>query len=287
MAALEPDADLEAGIDAARSFGLGFWLAAAWLGVILLLALAANQLPLEDPAHMNLLARRAAPSLHHPLGTDSFGRDLLSRLIFGARSSLLIGLIAPLIGVSVGGALGLLAGYFRGRLEMVTVGVMDVLLAFPPLVLALAVTAYLGQSVANLTAILGLLTIPSATRVARASSLTITQREFVVAAQALGAGHPRILVRQVLPNVMGPLAVLFLLAVAVIIVAEGALSFLGLGVPAPAPSWGSMIAEGSASLDIAPQIAFVPAAAMFFTVLAFNRLGDTLRALSDPRRAAP
>jgi peptide/nickel transport system permease protein len=292
MAAFEAGAELEAGTTAApsrrrRGLGIVFWLAVAWLGLIFGLAALANLLPLEDPTRMNLLARRALPSLAHLLGTDSFGRDLLSRLIFGARNSLTIGLIAPLAGLCVGGSLGLVAGYFRGRFEVITVGATDVLLAFPPLILALAVTAYLGQSVVNLTAILGLLTVPPATRVARAATLAVAQREFVVAARALGAGHRRILARALLPNVMTPLAVLFLLAVAVIIVAEGALSFLGLGVPAPAPSWGTMIAEGSTSLDIAPQIAFIPAAAMFLTVLAFNLLGDTLRALTDPRRAAP
>jgi peptide/nickel transport system permease protein len=289
MAIFETGTELEAGAVALprrrRSvFGLGFWLALAWLGLISTLAASANLLPLADPARMDLMARRAAPSWEHPLGTDAFGRDLLSRIVFGARNSLAIGLIAPLVGVSAGGTLGVLAGYFRGPLEAITVGAGDVMLAFPPLILAMAVTAYLGQSVANLSAVLGLLTVPPAMRVARAATLAAAQREFVVAARALGARHTRILMRALVPQVIAPLAVLFLLAVAVIIVAEGALSFLGLGVPAPAPSWGGMIAEGSASLDIAPQIAFFPAGAMFLTVLAFNLLGDVLRGLTDPRR---
>ena len=144
---------------------------------------------------------------------------------------------------------------------------MDVLLAFPPLILALAVTAYLGQSLFNLTCILGVLGIPAFMRVARAATLTLARREFVIAAQALGATHARILLRELLPNVLLPLLAFFLLGVAVTIVVEGALSFLGLGVPPPISSWGSMIGEGRESLDVAPRLAFIPAIAMFLTVL--------------------
>ena len=153
-------------------------------------------------------------------------------------------------------------------------------------ILALAVTAYLGQSIFNLTCILGVLGIPAFMRVARASTLTLARREFVIAAQALGASHARILLRELLPNVALPLVAFFLLGVAVTIVVEGALSFLGLGVPPPISSWGSMIGEGRESLEIAPQLAFIPAIAMFLTVLSFNLVGDTLRALTDPRQGA-
>ena len=164
-----------------------------------------------------------------------------------------------MIGVLIGGALGMLAGYFRGRFETLAVGGVDVLLAFPPLVLALAVTAYLGQSVLNITLVIGVLGIPAFTRVARAVTLSLSEREFVTAARALGATHARILLRELLPNVALPLLAFFLLGVAVTIVVEGALSFLGLGVPPPPPSWGSMIGEGRESLDIAPWLAFMPA----------------------------
>ena len=157
---------------------------------------------------------------------------------------------------------------------------------FRRLILALAVTAYLGQSISNLTFILGVLSVPAFMRVARAATLTLARREFVIAAQALGATHARILLRELLPNVMLPLFAFFLLAVAVIIVAEGALSFLGLGVPPPISSWGSMIGEGRESLEMAPRLAFIPAIAMFLTVLSFNLVGDTLRALTDPRQGA-
>ena len=257
--------------------------ALVWIAVIALAAILADVLPIMSPTDMDMLGKREPPSAEHLLGTDQLGRDMLSRLIYGARISLTVGLLAPVVGLVVGGALGMMAGYLGGRFEALTVGVVDVLLAFPPLVFALAVTAYLGQSVFNLTLVIGVLSIPAFTRVARATTLSLTQREFVVAARTLGATHTRILLRELLPNVALPLLAFFLLAVAVTIVVEGALSFLGLGVPPPAPSWGSMIGEGRESLDIAPWLAFLPAGSMFVTVLAFNIVGDTLRALTDPR----
>ena len=269
-----------------RRLGSLFWAALGWMILVFAVALLADVLPLPNPTDMDMLERRAPISAEHWFGTDGLGRDELSRLIYGARISLVVGLCAPVIGLSIGGALGMLAGYFRGRFESFVVGSMDVLFAFPPLILALAVTAYLGQSILNLTFILGVLGIPAFMRVARAATLTLARREFVIAAQALGASHARILLRELLPNVMLPLLAFFLLGVAVTIVAEGALSFLGLGVPPPISSWGSMIGEGRESLDVAPQLAFIPAIAMFLTVLAFNLVGDTLRALTDPRQCA-
>jgi peptide/nickel transport system permease protein len=267
-----------------RRLGLLFWAAIVWIIVIFAAAILADLLPLPSPTDMDMLEKRAAFSAEHWLGTDGLGRDELARLIFGARSSLLVGLCAPVIGVVIGGALGMIAGYFRGRFETLVVGSQDVLLAFPPLILALAVTAYLGQSILNLTLILGVLGIPAFTRVARAATLTLSRREFVIAAQALGATHARILLRELLPNVLLPLTAFFLVGVAITIVAEGALSFLGLGVPPPEPSWGSMIGEGRESLDIAPRLAFLPATMMFLSVLCFNLVGDRLRALTDPRQ---
>ena len=289
MATLEleiDDAIVVSPVRRTRRLGTLFWMAVGWTLLVLAAAALADLLPLPSPTDMDMLARRAPFSAEHWLGTDTLGRDELSRLIHGARISLTVGLCAPVIGLVFGGALGMLAGYFRGRFETLVVGSMDVLLAFPPLILALAVTAYLGQSLLNLTCILGVLGIPAFMRVARASTLTLARREFVIAAQALGATHARILLRELLPNVLLPLLAFFLLGVAVTIVVEGALSFLGLGVPPPISSWGSMIGEGRESLEIAPRLAFIPAAAMFFTVLSFNLIGDTLRALTDPRQGA-
>ena len=253
-----------------RRLGLLFWMAIGWMIFMFAVAILAPVLPLPSPTDMDMLERRAPFSMEHWLGTDGLGRDELSRLVYGARISLVVGLCAPMIGLTIGGALGMLAGYFRGRFESVVVGSMDVLLAFPPLILALAVTAFLGQSILNLTFILGVLGIPAFMRVARAATLTLARREFVIAAQALGATHARILLRELLPNVILPLFAFF----------------LGLGVPPPISSWGSMIGEGRESLEVAPRLAFLPAIAMFLTVLSFNLIGDTLRALTDPRQGA-
>ena len=288
MATLELGIDENVAVSAisrTRRLGPLFWAAIAWMSLVFAAAALADLLPF-GPTDMDMLERRASPSALHWLGNDGLGRDELARLIYGARVSLTVGLCAPVIGITIGGALGMLAGYFRGRFETLVVGSMDVLLAFPPLILALAVTAYLGQSILNLTCILGVLGIPAFMRVARAATLTLARREFVIAAQALGATHARILLRELLPNVILPLFAFFLLGVAVTIVVEGALSFLGLGVPPPVSSWGSMIGEGRESLEMAPRLAFIPAVTMFLTVLSFNLVGDTLRALTDPRQGA-
>lgn len=289
MATLELDLAEEAVSASARKgsrLGMLFWAAIGWMIFVFAVAIFATILPIPDPTTMDMLERRAPFSAMHWLGTDGLGRDELSRLIYGARISLVVGLCAPMIGLTIGGALGMLSGYFGGRFGSFVVGTMDVLLAFPPLILVLAVIAFVGQSIFNLTLILGVLGIPAFMRVARAATLTLSRREFVIAAEALGASHARILLRELLPNVILPLFAFFLLGVAVTIVVEGSLSFLGLGVPPPISSWGSMIGEGRESLDMAPRLAFMPAIAMFLTVLSFNLVGDTLRALTDPRQGA-
>ena len=286
MAALDAVVDVPVLPRRRRRLSKIFWAAAAWIALVVAAAVLANFLPFHSPTDMDMLARRMPPDARHWLGTDGLGRDMLSRIVFGARTSLTIGFLSPLIGLGFGAALGMVAGYFRGKFEALAMGGMDVLLAFPPLVLVLAVTAYLGQSVLNLSLTIGFLSIPPFARVARAATLTLAEREFVTAARALGATHARILLRELLPNVLLPLLAFFLLAVAVTIVVEGALSFLGLGVPPPTPSWGSMIGEGRESLDIAPWLAFLPAGVLFLTVLAFNLVGDALRAITDPRENA-
>ena len=286
MAVLDAMADAPVAARRQRRLGGAFWLPVAWLVVIIATAALANLLPLPSPSEMDMLSRRAPPNPEHWLGTDALGRDMLSRLVFGARTSLSVGLVSPLIGLAFGGALGMLAGYFRGRFEALAMGGMDVLLAFPPLVLILAVTAYVGQTVPNLSATIGFLSIPPFARVARATTLSFAQREFVTAARAFGATHARILIRELLPNVALPLLAFFLLAVAVTITVEGGLSLLGLGVPPPLASWGSMIGEGRDSLDNAPWLAFLPAIAMLLTVMSFNLVGDGLRTITDPREAA-
>ena len=264
----------------------GVALPLAWVVLVAILALSANWLGLPDPTDQALVMRRRPPSPEYLLGTDNLGRDMLSRIVYGARTSLTVGLCAPVLGFLVGGAIGMSAGYFRGKIDLLAVGFIDVLLAFPALVLALTFTAYLGQSLFNVTLALGILSIPAAARVARANAMAWTNRDFVLAARTIGASNWRIITREILPNLLPAMFAFWLVAVSVIIVAEGALSFLGLGIPAPLPSWGGMIADGREALDVAPHVALIPAGVMFLTVLSLNYLGDLVRNMIDPRRSS-
>jgi peptide/nickel transport system permease protein len=274
-----------------------FWMAVLWLAFVVISAATASGWPVPAFDEMDWDSLSALPGVRisdsapesekvassHWLGTDTMGRDIVSRLIHGARISLAVGLLSPVLGFLAGGLLGCLAGYYRGRLEAVIVAAVDIILAFPGLVLLLVISFYLGASLQNLILILGFLTIPAFSRVARAKTLALSELEFVQAARLSGAGSLSILVREIIPNVLIPVAVYGLLVAAFMIMAEGALSFLGLGVPAPTPSWGGMIAEGREVLDTAPHVSMIPAGVMFLTVLSFNIIGDGLRSLAEPR----
>jgi peptide/nickel transport system permease protein len=255
----------------------GARLALAWLLAIAALALLAPWLPLDDPARIDLAARNAPPGTAHWLGTDSLGRDLLTRVVHGARVSLLVGLVAPALGLALGSGVGLLAGFRGGRVDAVVGVVVESLLAFPALILALIVGAYVGRGVWAMIAALAFLAIPASARVARAAALSIASQPFVEAARAGGSGEARILWRHVLPNAAPRLLTFGVLLVAIVIVVEGALGFLGLGVAPPTPSWGGMIAEGRAQLEDAPQASLAPAAALFLTVLSLNVVADAAR----------
>ena len=281
--------------------GLTFRLSVLWLVMVVISAGTAQWWPIPSFDQMDWDDLSAGPGTRSAdivlqnsselekteytywLGTDTMGRDIVSRLIYGARISLVVGLCSPLIGLFAGGLLGCLAGYFRGRFESFIVAAMDIILAFPGLVLLLVVTFYLGPSLQNLVVTLGFLTIPAFSRVARAKTLAICDLEFVQAARLSGAGNLTILFREIIPNVVIPLAIYSLLVAAFMIMAEGALSFLGLGVPAPAPSWGQMIAGGREVIDEAPHVSMIPAGIMFLTVLSFNLIGDSLRNIIEKR----
>ncbi len=283
----------------AKGLGFSFWLPVLWLVLVAMGAGSAHiwklpafdQMDWDHPAAPPGTRSEISVSVSegqksdlpfiYRLGTDTMGRDILTRLIFGARISLAVGLVAPFFGFLLGGSLGILAGYFRGRFESLVVATMDVILAFPGLVLLMAISFYLGPGVMNLIAALAFLTVPAFCRVARANTLTWAQRDFVLAAKAVGAGHFRIIVGHILPNILMPMLAYGMLLVAVMIVAEGALSFLGLGVPAPTPSWGGMISEGREVLDQAPHVSLIPAGVMFLTVLSFNLIGDRVRERND------
>lgn len=263
--------------------GLRFWIPVAWIAIVVALAVTANLLPLPGPIETDFTALSTWPDRTHWFGTDQLGRDILSRAIFGARISLTVGLLAPALGLGIGMVLGMAAGYFRGRVEVVIVAAMDAVMAFPGILVVLAVTAYVGASVPLLIILLGVLTVPMFMRVARASTLVFAQHDFVLAARAMGATHWRVLSLEILPNVVIPMLIYALLVVSRIIVVEGVLSFLGLSLPAPWPTWGNMIADGQVDLATLPYIPFIPAALMFLTVLSINLIGERLRARTDVR----
>jgi peptide/nickel transport system permease protein len=268
-----------------RPAGIAFWMAAAWLVLVVVCAVFASVLPVADPLRPDVIHRLAGPSASHLLGTDGLGRDTLARLVFGARVSLVVSLTAVTVGMVVGGTLGMLAGFVRGWFETTLMATINVILAFPGLVLLLVLLAYVGQSLGVISLVVGFLSIPVYARVARANTLAIAQREFVLAAHTMGATRTRQLFREIAPNVILPVAAFGLVAMGVIIVLERSLAFLGLSVEAPTPSWGGMIAEGKRHLDGAPWVALIPSAAMFLTVLSLNFVGDVLRRRFDVRDA--
>jgi peptide/nickel transport system permease protein len=258
------------------------------VGLVIVAALAAPLLATTDPIEQDLSVALKPPfwhdgSLGHPLGTDHLGRDVYSRLIYGAQISLTISVLAACLGAVVGVAAGLVAGYRGGRIDTVIMRIADLNLAFPLILLALAVVALLGANLRNLVIVMAITTWMIYARVVRGVSLGLREREFVQAARALGAAEARIIVRHVLPNVVAPVMVIWTLEVARIILMESALSFLGLGVPPPTPTWGRMLAEGRDYLTVAGWIAIFPGLAIMLTVLGINFLGDGLRDLLDPR----
>jgi peptide/nickel transport system permease protein len=255
---------------------------------VVLAALAPALAP-ADPIRNDLLARLAPPmwmeggSARHPLGTDTLGRDVVSRLLYGARVSLLVGFAAVLVAGVVGVALGLVAGYYGGRLDDLLMRLGDVQLAFPVLVLAIAVLSVLGASLGNVIVVLGLTGWVTYARIARAETLSLRHREFVEGARALGARDAAILWRHILPNVLPPITVVATFSVARTIIAEASLSFLGLGIPPPAPSWGAMLDEGRNYLTTGWWLALFPGVAILALVLGINLVGDWLRDVLDPR----
>ncbi|MGI8793680.1 MAG: ABC transporter permease [Acidimicrobiales bacterium] len=266
---------------------IGFWLAVGWLVAVVVGAILADVLPLRDPNAQTIVNRLSKPGQNgYLLGADPNGRDILARLIFGARVSLIVSVTAVTVGSVVGGALGLTAGFFRGWYERLVMSAVDVVLAFPALVLLLALVAFMGQSLRIISGVIGFLAIPTYARVARATTLTISQREYVLAARAMGAKSTRILIKELLPNVMLPVLAFGLVALGLVIVAEGSLAFLGLSVQFPTPTWGAMIAEGKIHLRRAPHISLIPSMAMLLTVLSINYVGDSLRSRFDVRESS-
>jgi peptide/nickel transport system permease protein len=255
---------------------VAFVLAGCFLGPLVL--------PIPAPVGGNVL-ESALPAFSpgHLLGTDPNGNDILSRILYGGRASLIVTIAVNLIGLSVGGLLGALSGYVGGALDTVIMRVLDVLIAFPSLVLTLAVAQSLGPSLTNTILALAFFSIPAFARVSRAATLGLRELPFMTAAQLCGTPWWRVLLRHVAPNIGPQLITFSMLGMGIVIIIEGALSFLGLGIPAPDPSWGNMVAQGQASLSATPDLVVWPSLALFVSVLAFNLLGEALRTQGSVR----
>jgi peptide/nickel transport system permease protein len=269
---------------------LDLWLSGAWLGLVVAAAASADVLPLAESRDISKTITQpilVRPDLlsEHPLGTDGQGLDILGGILYGARVSLVIGVGAVVIGMIVGVAIGMAAGYHRGRVDTAVSFLTDSLLAFPPLIFLLALAAAFAPSISSVTIALAVLAVPTFIRLARANTLVFGQREFVLSARLLGERNRSIIARDLLPNVLLPVASFGFLLVAAFIVAEASLSFLGLSVSRPNPTWGNMIAAGQSDFQRDPHVVFVPGTALFFTVFAFNRVGDFARSRWDPREA--
>ena len=251
--------------------------------IVVLCALFADVISPYPPDLQDYTELTMPPSAEHLLGTDDAGRDVLSRVIYGSRVSLEVGVIAVGIALTFGVSFGLIAGYAGGMLGTVVMRIMDSVQAFPSLILALAITAALGPGIGNAMIAIGVTSMPAIARLARGQTLSVREREYVTASRVSGASALRIVLKDVFPNITSPIIVQATLLTGTAIVTEAALSFLGVGVRPPTPTWGSMLQTGSRLLESAPWLAFAPGIAIFLTVLAFNFVGDGLRRALDPR----
>nr|PZN65869.1 MAG: peptide ABC transporter permease [Sphaerobacter thermophilus] len=252
------------------------------VALVLLMALVAPLISPHDPYEQSVY-RLYGPSFYFPFGTDEFGRDVMSRVIYGARVSLQVGLIAVAIALVVGGVLGLVAGYAEGWVDAVISRILDIVFAFPDILLALALLAVLGPALHNVMIAIGIVYMPSFARIVRGPVLSAKHNEYVEASRVIGARPLRTLFRHILPNVTAPLIVQTTIALSFAILSEAALSFLGLGAQPPTPSWGAMLSGGRRFVEIAPWTAIFPGLAIMIAVLGFNLLGDWLRDVLDPR----
>lgn len=258
-------------------------LGLALVGGMSLAALLAPWIAPHDPNAIHVDALLQTPSLAHWLGTDALGRDVLSRMLHGARVSLWVGFVSVGLSTAIGLALGLIAGYFGRWVDEVIMRGVDVMLCFPSFFLILAVIAFLEPSLTNIMVVIGLTSWMGVARLVRAETLSLRERDFVLAARVAGAGPVRIMARHILPNALAPVLVSATLGIAGAILVESSLSFLGLGVQPPDASWGNMLMDGKEVLEVAPWLSVFPGLAILFTVLGYNLLGESLRDLLDPR----
>lgn len=247
------------------------------------MAILAPWIATHDPIYQDFRRILEPPSREHWLGTDELGRDVFSRIVYGARISFTVGVAAVALGAAVGVAIGLFAGFYGGRFDSIAMRAIDVLLAFPGILLAILVAAVLGSGLLPVILAVAIYSVPTFARLTRGAALAVSQREYVEAARAAGARDPRILIRHVLANCFGPILVYATLLMGSAILTAASLSFLGVGVPPPTPEWGAMISTGRNYMRQAPHVVVAPGMAIFVTVLAFNVLGDALRDALDPR----
>jgi ABC-type dipeptide/oligopeptide/nickel transport system permease subunit len=257
------------------------------VGIVILMGLMAPWLGSYQPNTINMDDALRAPSVSHPFGTDMFGRDVATRVMYGARFSLEVGVVSRVIALLIGTVLGLLAGYYGRRTERWIMRLADITLAYPGLLLLIAVMAAVGPSKLSLFVSIGVVGWAGVARLVRAQVLTVKEREYILAIRSIGASDAIVIVRHVLPNVVTPIIVIFSMGLGASIMAESSLSFLGLGAQPPTASWGSMIASGIDYLRVAPWLSLAPGIVVTMTVLGFNLLGDALRDLSDPKLGAP
>ena len=260
----------------------------SWIGlviflVIALMAIFAPWVTGQGPLEQDILARLKPPTEAHLLGTDYFGRDIYSRIIYGARLSLLIGLTSTALAMVIGSAIGMIAGWYGGRIDTLVMQVMDILLAFPSLILGLIIVAMLGPSILNIVIAIALTSIPPFARIARAPTIALKEREFIDACRALGYSDARILIIHILPNILPEILVMGSLWLANAIRTEASLAFIGLGVKPPAPTWGSMIREGFENILDSAWLVIAPGGAILIVIFALNLLGDGLRDAIDPK----
>jgi peptide/nickel transport system permease protein len=252
--------------------------------LMVLTAIFADVLAPHDPYEISQLLQFKPPSPQHWLGTDEFGRDLLTRLIYGARIALFIGLTAAFVGATAGAVLGVISAYMGGKVDLIMQRVMDVMLAFPLLILALAIVSVLGRSLPNVVLAIAIPIIPRTTRIVRSSALSIKEHIYVEAARAVGSSHPWVIMRHIIPNVMAPYLIMLTAQFGNAILVEASLSFLGLGTAEPTPSWGLMLSGGAVSYaEKAPWVAIFPGLAISLAVFGFNLFGDSLRDALDPK----
>ncbi|MGB3412114.1 MAG: ABC transporter permease [Microthrixaceae bacterium] len=277
-----------------KGIGVLAWLSIGWLVGLLVLSIAAPLLPIPDPKEVFPEMARKGPTLAHPFGGDAIGRDVLSRVIYGTRSSYIVGFGSIAFGMLIGGLLGLMTGFFRGKVDSFLTPLMNVLLAIPQFVLALSLVTVLatggdvtsGRRLVVVVLGLGIVSIPLLGRITRANTLAWSEREFVLASKAMGARSWRIMLRDVLPNVIPAMLAIAFLGVGIAIVAEGGLSLFGVGVQLPTPSWGNIISEGQSQMRLAPHIVMFASLVLFVTVMALNYLGDVVSRKFDVKESA-